>query len=59
MAEHKAAPLAMHSFEFKVLEGSISKVEETCLMKQGILDPPPTSSICEMVTPSSISFSLN
>jgi len=29
MAEHKAAPLAMHSLEFRVLEGSMPKAEET------------------------------
>ena len=28
-------------------------------MKQGILDPPPTSSICDILTPSSATFSLN
>lgn len=59
MAEPKAAPLAIHSLEFKVLEGSISNESETSLMMQGILEPPPMSSMCEISTPSSVSFVLN
>jgi hypothetical protein len=45
MADDKLAPRAMHSLEFRVLCGSISKAYETVLMKIGILDPPPISYI--------------
>jgi hypothetical protein len=45
IAECRAAPLAMHSLELRVLEGYIPKTEETVLIKQGILEPPPTSSM--------------
>jgi hypothetical protein len=50
IAEIKAAPRAMDSLEFKVLEGSIPKTEDTVLMKLGIREPPPNSSMLEILT---------
>lgn len=52
IAEKSPAPRAMHSFEFKVLEGSIWNDSLTHLMKAGILEPPPISSIVETTSPS-------
>jgi hypothetical protein len=45
MAEIKAAPLAIHSLEFSVLDGSTPNTSKIDFMITGILDPPPMSSI--------------
>jgi hypothetical protein len=45
IAEIKAAPLAMHSLEFSVLDGSTPNISRIDFMITGILEPPPTSSI--------------
>ena len=45
MAEIKAAPLAIHSLEFRVLDGSTPNISKMDFIIIGILDPPPISSI--------------
>jgi hypothetical protein len=45
IAEIKAAPLAIHSLEFSVLDGSTPNISKMDFMIIGILDPPPISSI--------------
>lgn len=51
MAEIKAAPFATHSFELIVLQGSESKTYDITLIIDGILVPPPISSITSKLIP--------
>jgi hypothetical protein len=41
----------MDSLEFRVLDDSIPNTAVTVLIKAGILEPPPSSSILEIGTP--------
>jgi hypothetical protein len=57
MAEIRAPPLATHSFELIVLQGSDSKTYEMALIIAGILVPPPISSITSKLIPFCLSSS--